>query len=94
MIRSGLNVPTPAIPMPDLAVPYAAPAHPNIMAAAIPPCTPTQLSACQASYRLREGYGHGHGVDGKSGHTMPMNGANLGDSSESAMVAASLLLRC
>lgn len=26
MIRSGLNVPTPAIPMPDFAVPYAAPA--------------------------------------------------------------------
>ena len=26
MIRSGLKVPTPAIPMPDLAVPYAAPA--------------------------------------------------------------------
>lgn len=25
MIRSGLNVPTPAIPMPDFAVPYAAP---------------------------------------------------------------------
>lgn len=25
MIRSGLNVPTPAIPIPDLAVPYAAP---------------------------------------------------------------------
>lgn len=25
MIRSGLNVPTPEIPMPDLAVPYAAP---------------------------------------------------------------------
>lgn len=37
MIKSGLNVPTPAIPIPDLAVPYAAPAHPNIMAAAIPP---------------------------------------------------------
>jgi hypothetical protein len=26
MMRSGLNVPTPTIPMPDLAVPYAAPA--------------------------------------------------------------------
>ncbi len=25
MIRSGRNVPTPAIPMPDFAVPYAAP---------------------------------------------------------------------
>lgn len=25
MIRSGLNVPTPEIPIPDLAVPYAAP---------------------------------------------------------------------
>lgn len=25
IIRSGLNVPTPAIPMPDFAVPYAAP---------------------------------------------------------------------
>lgn len=25
MIRSDLNVPTPAIPMPDFAVPYAAP---------------------------------------------------------------------
>lgn len=45
MIRSGLNVPTPAMPMPDLAVPYAAPAHPNIIAAAIPPCSPAELSA-------------------------------------------------
>lgn len=26
MIRSGRNVPTPAMPMPDFAVPYAAPA--------------------------------------------------------------------
>lgn len=26
MIRSGRKVPTPAMPMPDLAVPYAAPA--------------------------------------------------------------------
>lgn len=26
MIRSGLNTPTPAMPMPDFAVPYAAPA--------------------------------------------------------------------
>lgn len=26
MIKSGLNVPTPDIPIPDLAVPYAAPA--------------------------------------------------------------------
>jgi len=26
MIKSGLKVPTPAIPMPDFAVPYAAPA--------------------------------------------------------------------
>ena len=25
MIKSGLNVPTPAIPMPDFDVPYAAP---------------------------------------------------------------------
>lgn len=25
MIRSGLNVPTPAMPIPDFAVPYAAP---------------------------------------------------------------------
>lgn len=29
-------------------------------------------------------------VMGRAGHTMPMNGANLGDSSESAMIAASL----
>lgn len=36
MIRSGLKVPTPAMPMPDFAVPYAAPAQPKIMAAAIP----------------------------------------------------------
>lgn len=51
MIRSGLNVPTPAMPMPDLAVPYAAPAHPNIMAAAIPPCMQLPLSADEAQYR-------------------------------------------
>lgn len=31
MIRSGLYVPTPAMPMPDLAVPYAAPIHPKII---------------------------------------------------------------
>lgn len=30
MIRSGLNMPTPAIPIPDLAVPYAAPAPDHI----------------------------------------------------------------
>lgn len=36
MIRSGLKVPTPAMPIPDFAVPYAAPAQPKIMAAAIP----------------------------------------------------------
>ena len=30
IIRSGLNVPTPAIPMPDLAVPYAAPAPAHV----------------------------------------------------------------
>jgi hypothetical protein len=30
-MRSGLNVPTPAIPMPDFAVPYAAPALPKII---------------------------------------------------------------
>ena len=29
IMRSGLNVPTPAIPMPDFAVPYAAPAPMN-----------------------------------------------------------------
>ena len=31
MIRSGLYVPTPAMPMPDLAVPYAAPIQPKII---------------------------------------------------------------
>ena len=31
MIKSGLKVPTPAIPMPDLAVPYAAPAPAHIV---------------------------------------------------------------
>jgi hypothetical protein len=36
MIRSGLNVPTPEIPIPDLAVPYAAPIDPKIIADAIP----------------------------------------------------------
>jgi hypothetical protein len=51
MIRSGLKVPTPAIPMPDLAVPYAAPAHPNIIAAAIPPCIHARLSAERVRYR-------------------------------------------
>lgn len=36
MMRSDLKVPTPEIPMPDLAVPYAAPIDPKIIAAAIP----------------------------------------------------------
>ena len=31
MIKSGLYVPTPAMPMPDLAVPYAAPMQPKII---------------------------------------------------------------
>jgi hypothetical protein len=31
MIKSGLYAPTPAMPMPDLAVPYAAPIHPKII---------------------------------------------------------------
>ena len=31
IIKSGLNVPTPAMPIPAFAVPYAAPAHPNII---------------------------------------------------------------
>lgn len=31
MIRSGLKVPTPAIPMPDFAVPYAAPMPVHIL---------------------------------------------------------------
>ena len=31
MIRSDLNVPTPAMPIPDFAVPYAAPMQPNII---------------------------------------------------------------
>lgn len=36
MIKSGLYCPTPAIPMPDFAVPYAAPIDPKIIAAATP----------------------------------------------------------
>lgn len=36
------------------------------------------------------GHEDGSRVDGEGGHTMPMNGANLGDSSESAMITASL----
>lgn len=92
MIRSGLNVPTPAIPMPDLAVPYAAPAHPNIMAAAIPPCMPAQ-SSVSSTPDTDMGHGDRRRGDGDGGHTMPMNGANLGDSSESAMIAACLLFR-
>ena len=39
MMRSGRKVPTPAIPMPDFAVPYAAPIHPKAMAAKIPACS-------------------------------------------------------
>lgn len=83
MIRSGLNVPTPAIPMPDLAVPYAAPAQPKIMAAAIPPCC--SVSGQQGEVWLRLGPWR-QVRDGR--RTMPMKGANLGDSSESAMIAA------
>ncbi|KAG5305029.1 hypothetical protein I7I50_05299 [Histoplasma capsulatum G186AR] len=36
IIRSDRKVPTPAMPMPDLAVPYAAPIDPKTMAAQIP----------------------------------------------------------
>jgi hypothetical protein len=36
MIKSGRNVPTPEIPIPDFAVPYAAPIDPKIIADAIP----------------------------------------------------------
>lgn len=39
MMRSGRKVPTPAIPMPDFAVPYAAPMQPKAMAAKIPACS-------------------------------------------------------
>lgn len=34
--KSGLNGPIPAMAIPDLAVPYAAPAQPKIMADAMP----------------------------------------------------------
>jgi hypothetical protein len=45
MIKSGLNVPTPEIPMPDFAVPNAAPMQPKIIAAAMPAChTPKYVS--------------------------------------------------
>jgi len=35
MMRSGLKVPTPAMPMPDLAVPYAAPMAIDEMSVAV-----------------------------------------------------------
>jgi len=57
MIRSGLNVPTPAIPIPDFAVPYAAPIHPKVIAKQMP--------------------------------DIPMNGANFGVNSDSAMMRSS-----
>lgn len=57
MIRSGLKVPTPAIPMPDFAVPYAAPTHPKVIAKQMP--------------------------------AIPMNGANFGAISDSAIVRSS-----
>lgn len=54
---------------------------------------PARQHSCQpVDSAIDSNMGHGDGSrgDGKGGHTMPMNGANLGDSSESAMIAASL----
>jgi hypothetical protein len=91
MIKSGRNVPTPAIPMPDLAVPYAAPipkaisngsesiqlgfSHPKIIAAAMPACSNHQQTVPQIEWVLR---------------TIPMNGANLGVITDSTIVPTSL----
>jgi len=94
MMRSGRNVPTPAIPIPDFAVPYAAPApktaisippvhhsfrslHPNIIENAMPACEAISLMSKLKFDRL----------------TIPMNGANLGVSSESAMLLSAPVMR-
>lgn len=48
-------------------------------------CQPVKLTT-----DTNAGHGSGHRGDGAGGHTMPMNGANLGESSESAIIVASL----
>lgn len=55
MIRSGLKVPTPAMPMPDFAVPYAAPRQPKIMAPATPPCAGLVSDGFHGHSRARRG---------------------------------------
>lgn len=100
MMRSGLKVPTPAMPIPDFAVPYAAPiaiaiyqsssfdampsihgrgvcVHPKIIAAAMPPCN--------VGISMRVPFPH---VMDRT-PTIPMKGANLGESSDSAIVMSS-----
>lgn len=90
-MRSGLNVPTPAIPIPDFAVPYAAPiaiSHqfgaPFVLVVRVmglqPKIIAKAMPACEAisvrpSLNLCE-----------RELTIPKNGANLGAASESAML--------
>jgi hypothetical protein len=80
MIKSGRNVPTPAIPIPDFAVPYAAPIpnkhqpssvaslvwflHPKVIAKAMPACRSYQYNVL-TSKKLDL-------------LTIPKNGANFG----------------
>lgn len=72
------------MPIPDFAVPYAAPAQPKIMAAAMPPCVLDQHFS--SSYRRD---------DAAARLTMAKKGANLGVSGlpVSAMLAMDAGLR-
>ena len=113
MIRSGLKVPTPAMPMPAFAVPNAAPAPARY---AVSVCRPSRISkshvhtskyhleswisiACSTGIKLgdqRQMQPHPaqfisilkQRVNTHSRHTMPMNGANLGVSSFSAITVS------
>ena len=89
MIRSDLNVPTPAIPIPDLAVPYAAPTPCNRH---ISSCTSarsgrvylTSEDHCKGNTGLvRCQYANSTWAERRL--TIPKKGANLGVSSDAGM---------
>jgi len=96
MIRSGRKVPTPAIPMPDLAVPYAAPIpiyiHQLCLAYPARRCSHPKLIAknmpAWKSYQYAV-----LSNEGLASLTIPKNGANLGARSESAMMNSARSMR-
>jgi hypothetical protein len=88
-MRSGLNVPTPTIPMPDLAVPYAAPA-PKFHCQ---PVLGTKIDAfahIRISLRMQrqpvEAISNDAADESSTLLTIPKKGANFGDCTESSMM--------